>query len=724
MYLIKTLFKTSLFLVLTAFILSAFTPVKVQAKRAPWKRRGRRVKVKFYSTPPGATVYIEDKKWGAVGTTTTRWIRLPRNKSYKIIYEKEGMQTLVKTIKLGRTYRNRIRFTMKKKIYSGHIEFKDGGSNSATGADIYIDDKKMGEVPAKIKLKPGKYSIKIKKKGYKEINDIKKVTEKSTTTMLLNLNKLEKPKGTLLVTSDVNNAEVFVDKKNVGFVPKMLKLEPGNHLVVVKYKDKQIQKVVTIKSEQTSKINLKLKEEQEDVPHGMLTVIANTENAKVYVDGVKVGKAPVHRKKFIDGQHLIKVEAKGYISEKRTIELVKNKQKLESFELKKKPEVVPRGSVKITTENGASIFIDGNLQGQSAYKNENMKAGEYHLEIQKKGFKTVKKNITVKKDKKINMHIPLKRVGTIKVIGNVKGANIIIDNSPIGKIPLLKYELPVGTYRLEVEASGYREYTRSIEIKGDTTEPKTINVNLLPLGPTPQEIEKMKTSLSAYGVKTIPPKSFTASAGIDWPYLLDGKLMVGIWRKGDLGIDGGATFRTYFNMTEFIFNLRGQLFQGGPLTAGVFMDIGGGVGRQERTNFTFNLGGGGTLSFREKVNLTVKTYFNIYRDRFCLGAAPDADDPRTEPGFCENANQEDQVKGWKDHDLRDPYWGVRIMFEASVEWALNSKHSIYARLKWAPVGLKPSDSNLRPAFMEFYGTSWMPATDPGFYGGGGFLWKF
>ncbi|MDA3862674.1 MAG: PEGA domain-containing protein [Deltaproteobacteria bacterium] len=724
MYFTKFLCKTPLFLVFAAFVLSTFIPAKVEAKKAPWKRRGRRVKVKFYSTPSGATVYIEDKKWGAAATTTTRWMRLPRNQSYKIILEKDGMQPLVKTIKLGRSYRNRFRFTMKKKIYPGYIEIKDGGTNSATGADIFIDGKKMGEVPAKIELKPGKYSIKIQKKGYMDVTDIKDVSQKSTISMLLNMVKLEKPKGTLLVTSDVNNAEVFVDKKNVGFVPKMLKLEPGNHLVVVKYKNKQIQKVVTIQSGQTSKINLKLKEEQEDVPQGMLTVIANTENAKVYVDGIMVGKAPVHRKKFIEGQHLIKVEANGYISEKRTVELVKNKQKLESFELKEKPKIVPIGSVKITTENGASIFVDGNLQGQSAYKNEKMKAGTYHLEIQKKGFKTVKKTINVKKDKQINMHVPLKRVGAIKVIGNIKGANIIIDNSPIGKIPLLKYELPVGTYRLEVEASGYREYTRSIEIKGNTTEPKTINVNLLPLGPTPQDIERMKTSLSAYGVKTIPPRSFTASAGIDWPYILDGKLMVGIWRKGDLGIDGGATFRTYFNMTEFIFNLRGQLFQGGPLTAGVFMDIGGGVGRQERTNFTFNLGGGGTLSFREKVNLTVKTYFNVYRDRFCLGAPPEADDPRTEPGFCESADPAEQVKGWQDHSLRDPYWGIRIMFEASVEWALNSKWSVYSRLRWAPIGLKPSDTNLRPAFMEFYGTSWMPATDPAFYGGVGFLWKF
>ncbi|MBU1535968.1 PEGA domain-containing protein, partial [Myxococcota bacterium] len=547
----------------------------------------------------------------------------------------------------------------------------------------------------------------------------------------VSLVKITKPKGSLIVTSDVDKAEVYVDKKLMGTTPLLLKLDPGNHLVVVKHGDNKMQQIVEIKTNERSAVVATLKPKTPDVPEGLVTIITSVPGCEIFVDGMPKGKTPMPRIRLIAGQHMLEVRKKGYISQKRTVTITANQQQLVNFDVKEAPKHVAVGPLKITTETGAQIFIDGQPKGKSSVQYDRMKAGTYQIEIVKPGFKKVQKTIEVKADTGAVVHIPLERVGTLKITANVIGATIIIDNRPVGKVPLLNYELPVGTYRLEIKARDYRSYTRTIAIQGGTTEPVTLNVNLLPLGPTPDEIAEMKSSLSAFGAKVIPPKSFTASAGFDFPYWFEGKLMVGIWRKGNMAIDGGATLRTYFSMTEFMFNTRLQLFQGGPLTAGMFMDIGGGIGKEERVNFTWNLGGAGTLSFREKVNLNLSAYFNIYRDRFCLSSPPESGDGQSEPGFCSdpNVDVDDQLEGWKGHGLREPYWGIRLMFQASVEWAINTKYSVYAKLKWAAAGLKPSGTAYRPAYMDYYYSgsfekTIIPKVDPTFYGGAGFIWKF
>ncbi len=707
-----------------AFILLHASIAKAQDSRPPWLRSGTKVRVKIESVPVGAQVYIEDKKWGIVGTTPTNWIRLPRNNSYKVILTHPDMEDFETTLQLTTRYNNQFTYTMVRKILPGAVEFKDGGTGSSIGATIMVDGEEKGKLPSSVELKPGRYQISVTKEGFHPYTDTVTIEERSTRVLMVNLLKIEEPKGRLLVTADMDNAEVEVDRESKGRTPVLLDMNPGNYLVVVKFQEFRYQQIVEIKANQTAKVLATLKPKEADTPMGMLTVISSTPGAEVWINGEKRGLAPQTQIKLPVGQHFLEVRKTGFVTAQRTVVIKLNETVLENFELSDAPKITPMGKIKITTETDAKILLDNQLKGKGAFASDNFPAGKYQLFIEKPGFKKVQRTIEVHDGKLTNMHIPMERAGSIKVISNVPGARVIIDNQEVGRVPLLDYELPVGTYRLEVLAKGYRPYTQTIRIEGASTEPITFNINMLTLGPTSQEIAEMKSALSAFGAKVIPPQSFTASAGIDYPYWLDSRLMVGIWKKGVYGIDGGATFRTYFNMTEFLFTVRGQFFQGGPLTLGAFMDLGGGVGKQERTNFTWNWGGSATLSFREKVNLSVMAFFNIYRDRFCLSAPPGEGDPRSEPAFCNTADPDDQVQGWKGKNLRDPYWGARIMFSTAVEWALDTRYSVYVRFHWAAIPLKPSGTIYRPAYMDYYNSSMMPKNDTQFYGGAGFLWKF
>ncbi len=703
--------------------------------RPPWKRHGRKVKVKINTTPPGAVVYIEDKKWGPVGTTPTRWIRLPRNSTYKIIIEHPQMETLETYIQLGRRYRNRFNFTLKRKVLPAKLELQSNTDGSATGAGIFLDGKPQGTIPASLKLKAGKYMLKIQREGYNPYQTMLELAEGETRTLVITLVKIEKPKGKLLVTSDLPNAQVFIDKKFRGATPLLTELEPGSYLVEVRppagVQAQPWQSVVEIKPNDTSKVIAAIKPQEAPSQVGMVRVISNAPESKVFVDGESKGQAPI-TVKLVPGQHLIEVRAKGFRDEKRTVTIEAGKQTLENFELKVIPKEPPTGTLTVVaTPPGTQIYIDGQLKGNGSATVPKLPVGTHIVMASKAGYKTYTKSVEVQEGKSITLQVNLQQVGTIKVIANVPGAQVFIDQKPVGRVPLTDYELPVGVYRLDIDAKGYRPYSQTIKVEGGKLQ--TINVNLLTEGLTPTEIRRMKTGLTPFGAKVIPQGSFTASVGTGWPWLIEARSMVGIktrlpWAQGH-AIDGGVIFRSFFQLSEILFRARYQFFNAYPFALGAFTSFGGGLGVDQRNSLTGDLGLAFTISFMDKANLSFVTRFDWYGDRFCPSSSSDQ-----EPGYCPNTEAGEpsdlfdginqQPAPFTGKNLRDRYWGWRFLISIAFDWALNRRTSIYGRAEWVPpVFSSHSEDMYRPAFMDAY-YSFMVKEDPLFYFNMGATFKF
>jgi len=111
----------------------------------------------------------------------------------------------------------------------GALEIK----STPEGATVYIDDKKAGKTPyKKEKISFGEHKVKLLKEGYKAVIEIVTIdTEKLRSISI----KMEKPVGIIEIKGGPEGARVFLDSKEKGTLPLLLKDIPaGKHLLEIK----------------------------------------------------------------------------------------------------------------------------------------------------------------------------------------------------------------------------------------------------------------------------------------------------------------------------------------------------------------------------------------------------------------------------------------------------------------------------------------------------------
>lgn len=106
--------------------------------------------------------------------------------------------------------------------------------NSMTdGAKILIDGQQVGVVPLEkpLRLKVGKHTLKMTKRGYTEFMDVFRIRPRRTTSLDIDLLPFA---GFLKVTANVKKARVFVDGKFVGTAPAETDVMIGERTVRVR----------------------------------------------------------------------------------------------------------------------------------------------------------------------------------------------------------------------------------------------------------------------------------------------------------------------------------------------------------------------------------------------------------------------------------------------------------------------------------------------------------
>jgi hypothetical protein len=120
------------------------------------------------SKPPGATIFIDDKKKGAVGVT-------PWNGSldgeHTVILESRGFKSEKKKISPSSDKLLWIYVALSQEHYLGWLEVRA----NIPGADVYIDNKDVGAVgrtPYMGNVQPGKHRIIVTKEGHTEVDKV------------------------------------------------------------------------------------------------------------------------------------------------------------------------------------------------------------------------------------------------------------------------------------------------------------------------------------------------------------------------------------------------------------------------------------------------------------------------------------------------------------------------------------------------------------------------
>ena len=220
----------------------------------------------------------------------------------------------------------------------------------------------------------------------------------------------------------------------------------------------------------------KTKEEKPAV----ISITATPEDAIVFIDGKKVGKAPL-KGKYAPGSYIVRAEKPGYETA-WTSAVVKNGETTE-VKLALKPI---SASVMITTNKNVhaeEVTVNDEPVGgrQTPFVLSGLDFGSHKATLKAPGYSpvVVKWEITDKRPKKVNVALS-ENTGVLRIDRSVPGAKVKINGKDHGMRFPYEFRTEQGEYEVVVTAPGYTVFSRKIFLKSGKTERVSPVLSLLP----------------------------------------------------------------------------------------------------------------------------------------------------------------------------------------------------------------------------------------------------
>lgn len=273
-------------------------------------------------------------------------------------------------------------------------------------AEVYIDgNKHPDKTPAVISnVIEGIHVIEVRKEPSAPWKQTIQVKAAEQTKVRADLKAgLGTGDGTISVLSNVSNAKVFLDGREVGVVPFDIKnVKPGEHVLEVKaegYTTREERVVINAGGTEIRKMDLA----PEGSPNqGIIKVVSPVPEAEVFIDGASVGKVP-QEKRTAAGEHFVVVKLPGYKSFEQKVRVEAAQSITVSAELK----AVGRLRV-LSTPLGATILINGIEAGKTPLDTE-VEVGEAIIRFEKVGFVGADRKVNIEggKTETLSLEMPV-----------------------------------------------------------------------------------------------------------------------------------------------------------------------------------------------------------------------------------------------------------------------------------------------------------------------------
>ncbi|MFZ5572355.1 MAG: PEGA domain-containing protein [Thermodesulfobacteriota bacterium] len=341
------------------------------------------------------------------------------------------------------------------------------------GAEVYLDDKKLGMTPTTLTdVKEGPHTLMLKKDGFDEWRKEIEIVALKRSEVIAELESLY---GGLEVTSTPEEAEVYLDGKKFGQTPVTLQqVKKGERTIVVKkegYEDWE-QKVKIASGE-----SIKLFAELGEV-YGSLLIESRPAEADVYLDGRKQGKTPLTLERVKEGGQEIEITREGYLSwkEKVTVKPGATVQIMADLN-------AAYGSLNISSRpEGATVLINGKNEGKTPLTVSNLKSGRLQVEVGMDCHESIIRDIVIPAGKSAESAFELKSIcGGMSVVSEPAGAKWFLNEKPQGNTPGQLKGLEKGKYTVKITKTDHIDWVGIVEVKPDATE--TVEAKLEPVPP-------------------------------------------------------------------------------------------------------------------------------------------------------------------------------------------------------------------------------------------------
>ncbi len=197
-------------------------------------------------------------------------------------------------------------------------------------------------------------------------------------------------------------------------------------------------------------------------PNFGFVTVRTTPSAKVEIDGVVVGAAPVEDYRLALCEHTISMSVAGYEPVTRSVVIDSHSNSVVIDEAL--VCFMPRVEI-LTASKEEQIFINDVEVGSGSYS-ELMMPGSYHLRVSADGYRdrVLRLNVVRNEPQRVEIEPLEPKFGTLKVESNVVDAQITIDGKVVGSTPNVINDVLSTKHTISLSKDGYELATREVTV--------------------------------------------------------------------------------------------------------------------------------------------------------------------------------------------------------------------------------------------------------------------
>jgi hypothetical protein len=250
------------------------------------------------------------------------------------------------------------------------------------------------------------------------------------------------PTGVLVVNSDPDGVDVYINGKKRGSTPITMELPTGNHKLELSLGDQT--RALPVKITQGGHIAQFVELPKAGAAVGQLSVKTDPAGATVTVDGQRRGVSPLVIDGLTPGVHTVGLQNSiSSVTEQVTIQAGATASLVVPLSA---PEGVPvSGWVSLSTPIEMQLFEDGRLVGSSRSDRIMMSVGEHNLQIvnDQLGYRQ-SRTVQVTPGRVTPMRIDLPK-GSM-ALNAAPWAEVWVDGDRLGETPIGNVSLPIGNH--------------------------------------------------------------------------------------------------------------------------------------------------------------------------------------------------------------------------------------------------------------------------------------
>jgi len=563
--------------------------------------RVRTTRTNIDTSPTAAEVYlVAPGGERALGLTPLKRVKIPRG-MVTLRFHKEGYRELVETVQIGRRRQSFV-FNLVREVKPATVEFIS--APEFAGGTVSVDGKPVGTVPTKASVPPGRHQAIIQKAGFVDWSRWFEVSEAQKVTFDVVMKSAEAPKGSILVSSVPSGAQIRVNGAPKGVTPTVLEgLAPDHYLVELELSGyARWSQTVTVEAGKRAVVDARL--EATTAGKGTLKVTSDVEGTTVLLDGEEVGTAPLTKDGVTAGTHTVEGRAEGYSADRQQVQVRGGETTAVALGLAA-ATAKSRASLRVVCNvPGAVARIDGGEPQPTPLLRDDLRPGTHIVVVTADSYTRWEKTLTLQPGALKEVVAQLQQAGRLEVSAAGKGpAEVFLDGKLLGKTPLVRSDLPAGTYKLLVRRADGKTEEQTIAV--GTAKPTVVHASF-------GSRQRVRHRAMPWSARAVDSGFGTVDMHSGWPWLLGARVNGGVIDGLDLGISFRSALDT---INEFEGRVKYQFLDFRNFAMAAEGGIGFGVGANERNSFLMNVKLLASMAIAEKAAVTLRAETRFYSDR-------------------------------------------------------------------------------------------------------------